>query len=154
MPDQRCQGSALSSTNMSNLSELHAPLPTVARELATPEMSIYSALFDNGQILGISCINPTPRVSPKRPLLPQSLCPTEIQLTIVHRPYIDCLPFPRLRDNLIISSGVLVNDEEFCADLVSVQGNFFQLGKGREGWDPAAWVMSSSFKKKWGFLFL
>lgn len=154
VPDQRDEGSVLSPTNMTKLLQLLAPSLSVAQELGMPNVSIYSALFQNSQILGINCGNTLPRLTPKQGPLPRSLCPTELQLTIVHQPYIDCLPFPRLRDNLIISSGVLINDREFCADLIVAQGNFFHLDKGKGGWDPGAWMMSSSFTQKWGFLFL
>lgn len=144
----------LTLANMTKLFPLLRPSLIVARELGMPDTSIYSALSQNSQILGIHCGNTSPRLTPNYGPLPQSLRPTQLQLTVTHQPYIDCLPFPRLRENLIISSGTLINDKEFFADLIVAQGNFFHLDKGRGGWDSAAWMMSSAFKQKWGFLFL
>jgi len=50
-------------------------------------------------------------------LLPTSLRPTKLQCQIPHHPWIDLLPIPRMRDNLL-RAGNSYDDLELCADLI------------------------------------
>ncbi|KAI8719682.1 BZIP domain-containing protein [Fusarium sp. LHS14.1] len=60
--------------------------------------------------------NPQPATS-----CPPALQPTSFQAAVVHHPWIDLLPFPQLRDNMLtyMEAG-LVDDEELCEDLLMV----------------------------------
>jgi hypothetical protein len=115
-----------------------------------PGFSLCAALHRNAQLQGISCLLPLPLMTPPgTPSLPLPLHPTPLQMTTIHLPYIDCLPIPKLRYNLILLNG-LVDEEEFCADLVGTT-SFVVLG--RQSWDPEGWVLEREFKEKWRFLF-
>jgi hypothetical protein len=66
-----------------------------------------------------------------------------------HLPYIDCLPLPKLRHNLILFNEV-VDDETFCFDLTT-SSNF--IASGSQSWEPSGWVISPEFKERWAVLF-
>jgi len=50
-------------------------------------------------------------------VLPPTLRPTQMQLSVPHHPEVDVFPFPQFRDNMILGEG-LYDDVEFCQDLV------------------------------------
>ncbi|KAH6886800.1 hypothetical protein B0T10DRAFT_575132 [Thelonectria olida] len=89
---------------------------------------------------------------------PPALQPTSLQRTVVHHPWIDLLPFPQLRDNMLmyIESGV-VDDDELCEDMLNVDDardlnskpSIIVWGKP---WDSRAWEVNTAFLRKWGFL--
>ena len=81
--------------------------------------------------------------------LPLPLHPVPLQMEILHLPYIDCLPLPALRHNLILFSE-LVDDEAFCLDLMT-STSFIIVGS--QSWDPSGWQVSSDFKSRWPILF-
>jgi hypothetical protein len=85
--------------------------------------------------------------------VPAALRPTKLQRQIPHHPWIDILPAPGMRDNLL-RAGETYDDMELCADLVG----FFSESKGRTGmivwgepWDIAGWEVTESFVKHWGW---
>lgn len=65
---------------------------------------------------------------PPNPNIPSALAPTTLQLTRYHFPWINIIPFPRLRDNLIRREGHFDN-WELWQDLV---GNL--MGSTRAAW--------------------
>ena len=84
-----------------------------------PILTVFSALHNNSRMLGISCLYPSRRQSPPgSPDLPLTLHPVSLQMEVPHLPYIDCLPLPKLRHNLVLFNG-LVDDETFCFDLTT-----------------------------------
>jgi hypothetical protein len=119
--------------------------------LPRPTLSIYTALYRHGAILGISseCSGEL-RSTPGLPHIPEILHPTPMQLTTVHRQWIDRFPFPRMRDNMIRLSCV-IDYREFVADLFTMTS--FKLMPGSVSWDPAAWKMGQEFGEKWGYVF-
>ncbi|EEU48916.1 uncharacterized protein NECHADRAFT_90484 [Fusarium vanettenii 77-13-4] len=97
--------------------------------------------------------NPQPATS-----CPPALQPTSFQATVVHHPWIDLLPFPQLRDNMLtyMEAG-LVDDEELCEDLLMVDDPRGLDSKPSLivwgwSWDPQAWEANPAFLRKWGFL--
>ena len=64
-------------------------------------------------------------------------------MEVYHLPYIDCLPLPELRHNLILFSGLL-DDETFCSDLTSSSNC---IAMGSQSWDASGWVISETFKE-------
>lgn len=56
-------------------------------------------------------------IIPTVPDMPICLCPTELQRRLPHRTYIDFLPFPRIRDNLILNEHRF-NHWELILDLI------------------------------------
>lgn len=85
--------------------------------------------------------------------LPAALRPTKLQCDITHHPWIDLLPVPRMRDNLL-RAGDTYDDLELCADLVG----YFNSPVVRNGvviwgepWDPAGWEVTKDFLERWGW---
>lgn len=115
-----------------------------------PIESLLSALHNNSRLLGLSCLYPLPRQSAPASIdLPLSLHPVELQMEIYHLPYIDCIPIPYLRHNLILFNEVIDN-ESFCLDLV---GSSSFIITGSQSWEPSGWVICEEFKAKWAILF-
>ncbi|KAK4501060.1 hypothetical protein PRZ48_006866 [Zasmidium cellare] len=132
--------SGLNSTNDSEALPL-IPIP----------LNVYSALYKNGEFLGLACSNCIPALStPAGPNVPESLRPTSVQLMTIHPPWIDRFPFPKMRENFILLLGV-VDPEEFLNDIFNSPS--FTVQAGGSSWDPKVWGIEESFKKKWGFLF-
>jgi hypothetical protein len=115
------------------------------------EQTFLSALFENGTILGITCGSSFPSKSKPAGLnVPVSLLPTILQLSTVHWQWIDRFPFPDARDEMIIQS-CNINEEEFLWDLFHMET--FRLRPGSKPWDPTAFAICIAFWGKWGFLF-
>ncbi|KAF5676633.1 hypothetical protein FHETE_2129 [Fusarium heterosporum] len=88
---------------------------------------------------------------------PESLRPTKLQIEIEHHPWVDLLPIPRLRDNMLrgYTSGA-IDEDELCIDLLgltSSQGleDAYLIVWG-EAHDASSWEVSVGFLKKWGWL--
>ncbi|KAJ4986814.1 hypothetical protein SVAN01_07741 [Stagonosporopsis vannaccii] len=131
----------------SNINALPSPL---SKTLALP-LTVFTALFLNGQILQIPCstllASKSPLPSPQTPL---SLRPTASQLTTVHYQWIDRLPFPKLRDSLIRLQAVLDLDE-FLEDIFLKPS--FEIENGGRSWEAGKWKMEEGWREKWGWLF-
>jgi hypothetical protein len=78
---------------------------------------------------------------------PTPLKPTWEQLNIPHMMFIDLLPWPSLRRNLILAIGIM-DDYGFMADMNSDQLRVW----GTTPWDPMGWEVSEEFLRKWWFL--
>jgi hypothetical protein len=102
----------------------------------------------------------------QKELMPKSLWPTKLQCTVPHPSWIDIVPHPALRDNLIlISTGALQSNfdaDEFWQDTV---GSLFEP-KGpdkltefcggivwSEPWEASGWEFSPGFWRKYKGLF-
>ncbi|KAH7064013.1 hypothetical protein BKA63DRAFT_525658 [Paraphoma chrysanthemicola] len=142
----------LSPSNASYLSPLlRSPISQPA-----PPLSVFSALYLNGSILGLTCAvcisSRSPHPSPNHP---PSLHPTELQLQVVHPRWFDRLPFPRMRDTLIRLIGA-IDEEELVRDLFTMPSWRIETGERRDGtdaaWDPRAWKMEKEWEVKWGWL--
>ncbi|MCJ1247644.1 hypothetical protein MMC30_004859 [Trapelia coarctata] len=138
----------------SSSSLMHTINPERLYMTPAPVYSVYSALYNNGRILGLLCSYSTPcKSSPALPDVPLTLQPTPLQLLTIHFPWIDRFPFPRMREHMINWSA-LIDEEEFLADLFTVPS--FALEPGSWSWDAAAWEFvegSDEFRAKWGNLF-
>ncbi|KAI0452942.1 hypothetical protein F5B21DRAFT_481630 [Xylaria acuta] len=89
--------------------------------------------------------------------IPPSLQDTWLQQTTPHDMWVDTVPCPRLRDN-IISYQNLIDEDEFCLD---VMGGLFEgfndielngLLIWGDPWTETGWEVTPGFAKKWGFL--
>ncbi|KAE9375049.1 hypothetical protein N431DRAFT_544159 [Stipitochalara longipes BDJ] len=85
--------------------------------------------------------------------------PTLLQRTIEHQPWIDIIPHPTWRDNLILAQGTYDVDD-ICNDVV---GGLWDEVPGLDvtergiiawspPWDIGGWEASEGFLKKWGWL--
>ncbi|KAH8589159.1 hypothetical protein B0O99DRAFT_692729 [Bisporella sp. PMI_857] len=95
------------------------------------QLNVFNALAHNGAILGIpsetlcnkallSLFDSTGPLSPVSERCPVSLYPTTIQKTVPHHPWIDLFPIPQMRDNFILASNS-INEEELGTDIVSIR---------------------------------
>jgi hypothetical protein len=88
---------------------------------------------------------------------PESLYPTKLQTEIEHHPWVDLLPIPQLRDNMLRAyTGGIIDEDELCFDILGLtcsQGldDAFLIVWG-EAHDAASWEVSVGFLKKWGWL--
>jgi hypothetical protein len=129
------------------------PTPRILSPQSQPDppLTVFSALYLNGQILGIACSVCQPSRSPHAsPHHPASLHPTESQLTIVHPRWMDSLPFPRMRDTLVRLL-CAIDEEDLLRDLFTMPSWRIE-GKGGASWDPKAWRMEDEWRDKWGWL--
>ena len=125
------------------------------------KFNVWRAFVSNTVTLGLSieqqsddnALSPFTANSPPIPhLLPAALVPTALQRRIPHHPWVDILPFPRMRDNLIRAGDEW--DDELCADMIG----FFHAPSRREGvivwgepWDPRGWEATEDFVRYWGW---
>ncbi|GIJ88209.1 hypothetical protein Asppvi_007127 [Aspergillus pseudoviridinutans] len=94
--------------------------------------------------------------------LPPALKPTTIQRTVPHHPWLDLIPFPYMRDTLILTQG-FVDEEQLCHDLSgwgasSVPRSSREARTGETGilvwkdpWDPSGWEVTETFLRLWGW---
>lgn len=85
--------------------------------------------------------------------LPLSLRPTSLQKTIVHHPWLDFFPVPKMRDNLLRARDDW-DDEALCLDIMG----FWDSSHGSRDcsllvWgdplDPGSWEVTEEFLRKW-----
>ncbi|KAL6233787.1 hypothetical protein BDW75DRAFT_214137 [Aspergillus navahoensis] len=101
-------------------------------------------------------------------LFPASLQPTPLQLTVPHHPWLDLLPIPQMRDNLILAEagvgeGCGYDDVQLCRDMcgygtLSIPADR-SAGNGETGiiiwrdpWDPEGWEVTETFLRRWGWV--
>lgn len=123
------------------------------------------ALMENTRVLGFTsdqlhddAISPfsTPGALPFdfERSLPLNLQPTMMQRSTPHHPWLDLLPDPHMRDNLI-RAGDFEEETQLCLDMKGHGSTH----TGRAGiivwsdpWDPAGWEITESFARSWGWV--
>jgi uncharacterized protein DUF3425 len=89
--------------------------------------------------------------------IPPNFRPTPLQLSAPHPYWIDALPDPALRDNLIRFQGD-VDEDELCQDLCGGLYDGFDEIDLRgilvwgDSWRPDGWEVTEGFLRKWGFV--
>ncbi|KAL7917411.1 hypothetical protein ACQKWADRAFT_325765 [Trichoderma austrokoningii] len=123
------------------------PLPSLTNDLTLnmPGMLTLAALLTNKYILAIDCSRLIHgiHIKPSVPT-PPALTPTALQESKAHLPYIDFLPFPHFRDNLL-RAGDIVQPTEIWNDMVSGKLRVW----GKTPWDRRGWEMQEEFVNKW-----
>ncbi|KAL6863544.1 hypothetical protein J3F83DRAFT_744760 [Trichoderma novae-zelandiae] len=93
--------------------------------------------------------------------LPQSLAPTPLQTSTPHHPWIDILPCPQMRDNLLrLDSSTSTtrrrhyDPDSLCHWMVGLDAGQKEAGLilWGEPWDLAAWEVTADFFHGWGWL--
>ncbi|KAG8352361.1 hypothetical protein FVEN_g9477 [Fusarium venenatum] len=148
---------------------VRSPSPTLLQTLI--RVNALNAIARNAQKIGIpvyalcrdeavspfSLPGPLP-VVPTVAISPGMLRPTELQKTTVHHPWIDVLPLPRLRDNIIRALAIEWFDEdEICLEAFHP---FDQCESEQKPalliWGEAdnirGWEANIPFLRKWGWL--
>lgn len=89
---------------------------------------------------------------------PADLAPTHLQRTILHHPWLDLLPIPAMRDNIIrgIQEGIY-DEEQLSQDLICELLNFEAIDSAPlmiwgDSWDISGWEFSPGFFARWGSL--
>ncbi|KAH7409179.1 hypothetical protein BKA64DRAFT_664317 [Cadophora sp. MPI-SDFR-AT-0126] len=142
----------------------HSGSPGADQLLVLVKFNVFRALISNSTTLGFQSDNAmnddalspfsNPSIHPNLTLtVPSSLRPTELQCQIPHHPWIDLLPIPRMRDNLL-RAGDTYDDIELCGDLVG----YFNSPTVRTGmviwgdpWDVDGWEVTEQFLERWGW---
>lgn len=123
------------------------------------------ALIENTLILGLkseqlhddaispfNTAGPWPDVSLQT--LPIALQPTAIQLSVPHHPWLDLLPIPQMRDNLILA-GDFEEETQLCLDMKG-DGTPQSASSGiivwSDPWDPAGWEVTEPFARYWSWV--
>ncbi|KAJ6031454.1 hypothetical protein N7540_002186 [Penicillium herquei] len=123
------------------------------------------ALMENIRILGLTsdqlhddAISPFSTAGPwlddSFHNLPITLQPTLIQRFIPHHPWLDLLPDPQMRDNLIIV-GDFEEETQLCLDMTgngSARSEMSGIIVWSDPWDPAGWEITESFARSWGWV--
>jgi len=86
-----------------------------------------------------------------------SLQPTKLQFQVDHHPWIDMLPFPAMRDNMLRVYDKWAGEDDLCADVVgycTTVGSRTGLIVWGEPWDPGSWEVTEDFLEHWAWLLL
>ncbi|KAE9379775.1 hypothetical protein N431DRAFT_398253 [Stipitochalara longipes BDJ] len=87
------------------------------------------------------------------PALPPSLIPTDVQRRMNHPAWIDSVPLPQLRDNIIFALGTFYYDNLCVAFLRGGDGGEHKgVMVWGDPWDARGWEMTEGFAREWGFL--
>lgn len=143
-------------------------LPTLSR------LNLLNALANNAVLLGINfeemclgdCISPFNLAGPLPPGLvdhaataPESLRPTVMQRSFIHHPWIDLVPIPAMRDNILLAIQTeMMDEEDLCRDFSDIDrcddgdGVSAPASIWGSSWNIASWEMTPRFLKKWGWL--
>ncbi|KAI8725707.1 hypothetical protein NCS52_00142400 [Fusarium sp. LHS14.1] len=85
---------------------------------------------------------------------PDWLHPTPLQMAVRHHPWIDLIPIPRLRDNILRTIQHGTHDNTPLAmdilDVRDMRSEAACLIVWGESWDPDGWEVSIPFLRKWG----
>lgn len=146
---------------------LSMPIP---RDLpALSRLNSFDALARNALILGIPVgllesddgVSPFVLIRPEQARetpssLPTHLCPTALQRTVRHHPWLDLFPFPKMRDNILegLRDGELDEDQlanEFVCDFLDLGAvDTASLMIWGDSWDMFGWEICPDFFRKWG----
>ncbi|KAJ5765939.1 hypothetical protein N7520_005498 [Penicillium odoratum] len=139
--------------------------PSADNLLTLVHFNVFKAMGWNALILGLgmnwleeNALSPFNTLGPVRvnataDHLPVSLQPTMLQQIVPHHPWLDLLPSPRLRDNLLLAGDAL-DESKLCTDILGFSGHSTE-GSGLvvwgESWDPNGWEATEDFAKNWNW---
>ena len=95
------------------------------RYMSLTEYSVLRAFIQNARLLAIIpqtftdeyALSPWTTSNPYPAIAPHDLCPTPLQLSTPHHPYIDIIGPPSLRDNILLSVMTEEQEDQLCVDL-------------------------------------
>lgn len=137
--------------------------PRVDHLLTLIKLNAFRALFSNNAALGFAmewlaedAVSPFNATQPQRLVdsCPPSLRPTALQCMVHHHPWIDLIPIPTMRDNLLLA-GDFFDDTQLCMDVVefwSSPGERTGLIVHGDPWEPQHWEVSEEFLRKWAWV--
>ncbi|KAL4877355.1 hypothetical protein BJY04DRAFT_209959 [Aspergillus karnatakaensis] len=86
--------------------------------------------------------------------LPPCLRATIVQRTVPHHPWLDLLPIPQMRDNLILA-GESYDELQLCLDMKGhgrVHADQTGIIVWSDPWVAAGWEVTESFARSWGWV--
>lgn len=130
------------------------------------QFNVVRAMIFNMSILSLLYCLPTPCtrsfgvpvldfIPPEE--IPSDLQPTALQQSTPHPFWISAIPFPVMRDNLILLTGTY-DSNDLCYDLGQALYEGFDDVERRgclvwgEPWRTCGWEITEGFVRKWGFL--
>lgn len=84
--------------------------------------------------------------------LPPALKPTALQISILHHPWIDLFPCPKLRDNLLREGDALDSFAICRAVCEGDEGGTSGLIVWGDPWDTSGWEVTETFVQKWAWM--
>lgn len=91
-------------------------------------------------------------------MLPASLIPTSLQCSVAHHHWVDIIPHPTFRDNLIRALGTFNADDLWSDTVGGLFEGFPDLRVEEKGvvlwetpWHTRGWELSEGFVRKWGW---
>ncbi|KAL2062117.1 hypothetical protein VTL71DRAFT_6383 [Oculimacula yallundae] len=126
------------------ISRFPTPSPFADQLLIIQTMGTLSALLLNASILQIDChtIRGRQIYIPNNIHSPSTLTPTLLQTRMPHLPYVDLIPFPSIRDNILRSQDV-INGFEIWGDIIREVRIW-----GNSSWDDRGWELGEGFIRK------
>jgi hypothetical protein len=92
--------------------------------------------------------------------VPPSLLPTHLQQTMPHEDWVDIIPHPRWRDNILRALGTFDEDDLWSDTIGGLFEGFPDCEVHKRGlivwdspWDPRGWEVSEGFWRKWKWAF-
>ncbi|KAL4878342.1 hypothetical protein BJY04DRAFT_221278 [Aspergillus karnatakaensis] len=159
-------------------SELASGSPRIDLLLGVKRVNFLRALYANIEVLGYTATEmhddalsqfgtagPKRSVYREQTLLPLALQQSSTQLNTPHHPWLDLLPIPQMRDNLILA-GDAYDDGLLCKHMsghavpsASVPDKRLGDAQGETGvliwrdpWDPSGWEVTETFLRNWGWV--
>ncbi|OGM49147.1 hypothetical protein ABOM_002286 [Aspergillus bombycis] len=139
----------------------YAADPCLDHLFTLSKFNVLRAFLDNMAALGLSMeamgddvISPFSTDMPEpheRERIPATLLPTAIQALVPHHPWLDCFPFPQMRDNLVMADGSF-NDCELCTDMMDPTTGDIGVMVWGDPWLPQNWEVSELFAQKWSWV--
>lgn len=84
--------------------------------------------------------------------LPPALKPTALQISVLHHPWIDLFPCPKLRDNLL-RAGDALDSWGICHDVCEGgDGGVGGLIVWGDPWDTSGWEVTELLARKWPWM--
>ncbi|PLB51989.1 hypothetical protein P170DRAFT_352882 [Aspergillus steynii IBT 23096] len=136
----------------------YAADPCLDHLLTLTKFNVLRAFVDNMASLGLSIqemgdddISPFNTPNNHDDIIPTSLSPTATQRSIPHHPWLDCFPFPGMRDNLVHAAESF-NDCELCTDIMDPSNGDVGMMVWGDPWLPQNWEVSELFVQKWSWV--
>ena len=122
---------------------------------------LISGLFPNpANECSSAALRVVPSPSPHDGTVPPSLRPTALQMAIPHEGWVDIIPDPAWRDNVLLAMGRFDEDDLWADTIGGLFDGFPHSEIERRGviawwppWDAAGWEVSEGFWRKWRWSF-
>ncbi|PON21923.1 hypothetical protein TGAM01_v209179 [Trichoderma gamsii] len=132
----------------------------VLRACITNRQLVSRLLPDPRNECSSTALHVLPWPLPDGDTVPETLRPTILQQTISHEGWVDIIPHPVWRDNLLLAIGQFDEDELWADTIGGLFDGFPHSEVERRGviawwppWDVSGWELSEGFWSKWQWVF-